>query len=111
MEWNKNLGHLSSEKFISVMNKKPDIPLFSVESFQSIMCYQCYVYKSKRLSVRYAKRISVRPLKIIHMDIVGPMLTKEIVGRMYKLGRMDEWTENFDVSFLSEKRFIHEETK
>lgn len=107
-EWHKKLGHPSAERFITLMKSNTDIPKFSPSTVQSIFCHPCSVSKSKRAPVRTSSRSTVKPLELIHLDILGPMPQVSIGGRRYAIGIVDDWTAKSDVIFLSEKGEIHD---
>ena len=63
--------------------------------------------KKKKQVKRFHKKLdklqTIRPLKLLHIDLIGPMRTQSIGGRRYVLAIVDDFSRFAFVAFLREK--------
>lgn len=111
-EWHKRFGHISN-KVIERMAKDKIVQGLEITSKgDESTCEQCALGKSHRAPHPSRLLVTVdKPGQSLHMDTVGPILTKSLGGAMYFVLSVDEYSGYRMVEFVADKTEIKNKVK
>ena len=105
--WHRRLGHASTsviEKFRR-LNNVEGLPKFNTQI--NAICEACAKGKQIKSSFKSKTKVSTsRPLKLLHMDLFGPISTASLSGKYYGYVIVDDYSKYTWVHFLRSKNKI-----
>ena len=102
--WHKKLGHASMSLIDKLARKKLVRGLPNISFKNDHVCDTCMKGKQTRLSFKSINSVSTaRPLKLLHLDLFGPMRTQSLGGKSYTLVIVDNFSRFTWVLFLGNK--------
>ena len=104
MMWHRKLSHLNLKTMNLLMKKELVRGLPQQEFCQKGLCEDCQMGKLKRV-VHKSKNVNtnMEPLKLIHMDLFGPVNVPSLAGKRYALVLVDDYSRYTWVRFLETK--------
>ncbi|GJV44644.1 retrovirus-related pol polyprotein from transposon TNT 1-94 [Tanacetum coccineum] len=98
--WHRRLYHLNFDYINLLLKKDIVIGLPKMKYVKGQLCSSCELSKAKKSSFKIkAAPSSKGRLKLIHMDLCGPMRVESINGKKYILGYGQEEGIDFEESF------------
>jgi hypothetical protein len=106
--WHRRLGHVNME-LLSKLSKLDLVKGLPVTKFvKDKICDACQLGKQTKSSFKKKKVISTsRPLKLLHMDLFGPIRTASLSGKLYAFVIVDDYSRYTWVLFLAHKNEAH----
>ena len=102
--WHNRLGHASLSLLNKLVSKDLVIGLPSIKYDDSKVCAACVKGKHVRSSFKSKKCVSTsRPLKLIHVDLCGPMRVMSRGGKRYVFVIVDDYYRFTWTLFLASK--------
>lgn len=104
MLWHKKLSHLNFKTINMLMKKELVRGLVQQEFHQEGLCEDCQMGKLRR-SVHKSKQVNTNtePLKLIHMDLFGPVNVQSLARKRYALVMVDDYSRYTWEKFLETK--------
>ena len=99
MKWHRELGHVSTDRMITLAKQFDKIPRFERYIINSFNCVPCMVAKSKKSRVKTSTRKTTTPLELAHLDISGEV-DESPAGFKYTVAFLDDYTAKSDVMFI-----------
>ena len=102
--WHKRLAHLNFKNLNKLASKGLVKGLPFISSKKDKICDACEMGKSKRSSHKSISESSItQNLKLLHMDLCGPISTESFSGKKYILVIVDDFSRYTWVEFLRKK--------
>ena len=102
LRWHTKLGHPSPARYMKASERYDDVPYFSRDILNNILCVPCRLGKAKRAPILPSSRVVQRPLELVHMDISGKLM-ESAGSNSYVLGIVDDFTAKSDVFFIQNR--------
>ena len=102
--WHQRLGHASHKQLEKISKCDVVIGLPKFEKIEKCICGQCQMgkqVKSKHLSV--TKVQTLRPLELLHINLISPARVQSLGGKRYILVVVDDFTRYIGVVLLRDK--------
>ncbi|XP_024006852.1 uncharacterized protein LOC112083381 [Eutrema salsugineum] len=102
--WHKRLGHMNVNGLTKLVKAEVVRGIPPLESETQTLCGACQ--KGKQVKVQHkalSETRTSRILKLMHMDLMGPISTENINGERYIFVMVDDFSRYTLVSFLREK--------
>ncbi|MCH83329.1 gag-protease polyprotein, partial [Trifolium medium] len=102
--WHQKLGHLHLRGMKKIISKEAirGLPQLSIK--EDTVCGECQIGKQVKTSHPKLQHLSsTRVLKLLHMDLMGPMQLESIGGKRYALVVVDDFSRYTWIEFLKEK--------
>lgn len=102
--WHQGLGHMNTRHMTDIVNKGVvgGVPQLAEET--KMVCGPCNKRKQVKVQHKAIQDIQSKDLlDLIHMDLMGPMLTESIAGKRYVLVLVDDFSRFTWASFIREK--------
>lgn len=100
LEWHNRTGHPNPNRYLRLSAMRDDVPMFPRKVLENLLCVPCRLAKMQRRAILPSKRITIRPLELVHMDITGKMSTASLGNSSYGIGFVDDFSAKSDVYFL-----------
>ncbi|RVW90629.1 Retrovirus-related Pol polyprotein from transposon RE2 [Vitis vinifera] len=101
----KRLGHLNYHDLMKVANNEVIKGIPKLGKPSNPICGPCQKGKQTRSTHKRVDEIlTSKPLKLLHMDLMGPMRTESLGGKKYILVMVDDYSRYAWVAFLRDKR-------
>ena len=102
--WHQQLGHTSHKQLEKIFKCDTVIGLPKFKKIEKCICEPCQMgkqVKSKHPSVTEVQ--TSRPLKLLHIDLMGPTRVQSLSGKKYILVVVDDFTRYTWVVLLTDK--------
>lgn len=103
----KKLRHISAGKLFESTKIIDKVLNLTLEIIWSVFCNNCLVAKAKRAPIEPSGRYVVRPLELIHMDLLRSIKTVSIGERFYALGIIHDFTAYSTIFILSARAQVY----
>lgn len=80
MDWHIKLGSISAKRLFKISKICPAEPNISMGTLRNLFCPDCQNVEAKRAPIQRSNRRTIRPLELIHIDVLGLMRTKSVGG-------------------------------
>jgi len=111
MKWHFRFGHLHFGGLAELVKKEMVRGLPTVE-FEKKFCEECVLGKHPRTSfLRTAEYRAKEQLRLIHIDICGPITIESFSGKRYFISFIDDFSRKTWVYFLKEKSEVFQVLK
>ena len=110
--WHSRLGHINYKDLVHLVNteKVRSMPRLSGEP--KPICGECMQGKQTKSPHKKVNEIrTTRPVDLLHMDLIGPMWTKNRGGKRYVIVVVDDFSRYSFMNFLREKFEVIEHLK
>jgi transposase InsO family protein len=102
--WHQRLGHLHLKGMKRALSSEAIRGLPNLKIVEDNICGECQIGKQTRMShPRLAHQATSKVLKLLHMDLMGPMHVESIGRKMYVLVVVDDFSRFTWVNFIREK--------
>ncbi|GKC05048.1 retrovirus-related pol polyprotein from transposon TNT 1-94 [Tanacetum coccineum] len=102
--WNRRLSHLNFDSINLLSKNDTVIGIPKLKFIKDHLCSSCELGKSKRKSFHTkSTSSSKRRLRLLHMDLCGPMRVESINGKKYVLVIVDDYSRYTWTHFLRSK--------
>lgn len=99
--WHKRMGHLHYNAFPSLRKIVTGFPKFSIE--KQGVCGGCTLGKYANASFPSSEHRSKEILDLIHSNVCGPMSVASILGGMYYVSFINDFSRKTWIYFLKTK--------
>jgi hypothetical protein len=102
--WHQRLGHIHLKGMKKALSSEAIRGLPDLKIVEGSICGECQIGKQIRMShPRVEHQATSKVLKLLHMDLMGPMQVESIGGKMYVLVVVDDFSRFTWVNFIREK--------
>ena len=101
-EWHEKTGHPHADRYLQLSYMFDNVPTFSKQEMEQIVCLPCLTGKAKKAPIRSVDNRTTAPLQEIHLDISGAFIPT--LGReTYAVHFLEPRTAKSDVTLLKAK--------
>ncbi|KAA0048228.1 gag-pol polyprotein [Cucumis melo var. makuwa] len=102
--WHRKLRHVSMRGLEKVIKNKAVVGIPDLDVNGNFFCGDCQIGKQTRSTHKSLKECYTnRVLKLLHMDLMGPMQTESLGGKRYVLVVVDDYSRYTWLCFLKGK--------
>ncbi|KAK2355658.1 gag-protease polyprotein [Trifolium repens] len=102
--WHQKLGHLNLKGMKKAMTAKAIRGLPRLKIIEGNVCGECQIGKQTRMSHPMLEhQTTSKVLKVLHMDLMGPMQVESLGGKSYAFVVVDDYSRYTWVNFIREK--------
>ena len=105
------MGHINFDKLVKVIKKEAVREISQITKLAKTLCKHCQQGKQTKNKFKSKEYSTIRPLEIVHTDLVGPNRTKGLKGVNYFILLVDDYTRMTAVFFLKKKSEAFENFK
>jgi hypothetical protein len=109
--WKKRMGYIHFDNLVKVSKKEEVREIPNITKPTNNLCKHCQQGKKTKTMFKSKEYSTTRPLKIVHIDLVGPTTTKGLKGEKYFMLLVDDYTIITVVFFLRNKSKYFENFK
>ena len=100
MLWHTRMGHLKFDNIVKISKKGVVRILPKIIKSPNYVCRHCLHGKQAKASFKIKEHKTSQPLGIIHIDLCGPIRTKNMQGERYFMLFINHHTRMTWVEFL-----------
>ena len=101
--WNRRMGHIHFDNLVKVSKKEAVREIPQVTKPTNTLCKHCQQGNKTKTKFKSKEYSTIRPLEIVHTDLVGPIRTKWLKDEQYFMILVDDYTRMTGVFFLRKK--------
>jgi transposase InsO family protein len=94
------MGHINFDNVVKVNRKEVVREIPQIVMPTSTLCKHCQQEKQTKTKFKSKEYSTIRPLEIVHTDLVGPTRTKGLKGEQYFMLLVDDYKRMTSVCFL-----------
>jgi transposase InsO family protein len=109
--WHRRMGHIHFDNLVKVRKREAVREMPQITKPTNTLCKRCQQGKQTKNMFKSKEYSTTRPLKIMHIDLVGPTRTKSLKGEKYFMLLVDDYTRMTVICFLKNKSEAFENFK
>jgi hypothetical protein len=109
--WQRRMGHKHFDNLVKVNKREAVREMPQITKSTNTLCKHCQQGKQTNTMFKSKEYSIIRPLKIVHTDLVGATTTKGLKGERYFMLLVDDYTRMTAVFFLKNKSEAFENFK
>jgi transposase InsO family protein len=109
--WHRRMGHAHFDNLAKFIKREAVREMPQIMKPTNTLCKHCQQGKQTNTRFKSKEYSTIRPLEIVHIDLVGPTTTKGLKGERYFMLLVDDYTRMTTVFFLKNKSEAFENFK
>ena len=109
--WHRRMGHMHFDNLVKVSKREAVREIPQITKPTNTLCKHCQQGKQTKTRFKSKEHSTIRPLEIVHTDLVGPTTTKGLKVEKYFMLLVDDYTRMTTIFFLRNKSEAFENFK